>query len=210
MSTTKFKNLSQEDTECLRYESERRLKAAWANIIKRYQNLSNNETDEIDLRSQTVVIDRGVIQNYNEHKLGTAFGMHFSNAPIEDADDDTVWLLDSSAKNKVKNENNNEITNKSNNNSLDVKDENTSDLDKNVKTSPNPVNNVDTQVNVQRRLQVYSMSKSPPPVHTTKISSQVRRLQLYSTVESGSESSDEEWSNVTRECAQYWLGKLHL
>ncbi|CAG8647800.1 24335_t:CDS:1, partial [Dentiscutata erythropus] len=140
---TKFKDLSQEDTECLRNESERRLKAAWANIIKRYQNVSNNETDEIDLRSQTVVIDRGVIQNYEEHKLGTTYGMHFTNAPIEDADDDNVWLLDSSSKNKVANENNKES-----------------------------IDNLNTQTRVRRRLQLYSISKSPFPNHTTKISSQ--------------------------------------
>ncbi|KAF0467576.1 hypothetical protein F8M41_025980 [Gigaspora margarita] len=165
-STTKFKDLSQEDTECLRHESERRLKAAWANIIKRYQNVSNNETDEIDLRSQTVVINRGVIQNYDEHKVGTTYGMHFSNAPIEDADDDTVWILDSSSKDKVENDNNKE----SNNNS----------------------NNSNTQTKVQKRLQLYSISKTPIPINTTKISSQVRRLQLYSVIESGSESSEEE------------------
>src|SRR2546421_289575 len=53
---------SLKEVEGRRYESQCRLKAAWADIIKRYQNIPAEETDIIDLATEEVVVNRGILQ----------------------------------------------------------------------------------------------------------------------------------------------------
>ncbi|POG72431.1 hypothetical protein GLOIN_2v1595095, partial [Rhizophagus irregularis DAOM 181602=DAOM 197198] len=74
-------------------KSKCRLKAAWADIIKRYQNISPEQTDVIDLVTEEIVVDRGILQKDNIRYVGT-LDLHASK-PQEDAiDDDSIWQPD--------------------------------------------------------------------------------------------------------------------
>ncbi|CAI2185909.1 513_t:CDS:2 [Funneliformis geosporum] len=57
---------SQDPADYCLYQSQCRLKAAWANIIKRYKDISAEETDVIDLSTEEVVVDRGILQKESE------------------------------------------------------------------------------------------------------------------------------------------------
>ncbi|SRR6266498_1427367 len=85
---------SQESVEYHRHQSQCRLKAAWADIIKRYKDISAEETDVIDLATEEVVVDRGILQNDTVRYVGTLSNLHTSKLNQEDADDDTVWQPD--------------------------------------------------------------------------------------------------------------------
>ncbi|RIA93883.1 hypothetical protein C1645_735233 [Glomus cerebriforme] len=78
-----------------RQENKCRLKAAWADIIKRYQNISVEETDVIDLMTEEIVVDKGILQKDTiRFDVGTLLNLHASKPLQDDADDDTIWLLD--------------------------------------------------------------------------------------------------------------------
>jgi hypothetical protein len=79
---------SLKQVEDRRYESQCRLKAAWANIIKRYQDIPPEETDVIDLATEKVIVDRGILQKETIRYVGE---LHASKLTQDDEDDDTVW-----------------------------------------------------------------------------------------------------------------------
>src|ERR1051325_10514517 len=64
-----------EEIDYCRHKSQCRLKAAWAGIIKRYQNISAEETDVIDLVTEEVVVDRGILQKDAARYVGN---LHFA------------------------------------------------------------------------------------------------------------------------------------
>ncbi|GBC06779.1 hypothetical protein RclHR1_07040002 [Rhizophagus clarus] len=74
-------------------KSKCRLKAAWADIIKRYQNISTEETDEIDLVTEEIVVDRGILQKDTIRYVGT-LNLYASKLQEDADDDDSIWQPD--------------------------------------------------------------------------------------------------------------------
>src|SRR5690242_16891421 len=62
--------MTEPSLDYLRFQSQCRLKESWARIIRRYQNVSNEETDVIDLITKEIIINRGIIQKDNLPVLG--------------------------------------------------------------------------------------------------------------------------------------------
>ncbi|CAG8623339.1 3102_t:CDS:2 [Ambispora gerdemannii] len=65
-----FKETIEPSVEFLRELSQKRLKSAWDDIIARYGCDLTEETDEIDLMTGEVVVDRGVLKNAPVFKIG--------------------------------------------------------------------------------------------------------------------------------------------
>nr|CAG8435075.1 14005_t:CDS:10 [Entrophospora candida]CAG8510865.1 9028_t:CDS:10 [Entrophospora candida] len=91
----------------MRFQNHCRLKSSWARIIKRYQDVSDEEADVIDLITQEIIINRGIIQNDNIRVLGECSGKSTEfcldgekgkdtelDVNDNDNDDDHTWKLD--------------------------------------------------------------------------------------------------------------------
>ncbi|CAI2188002.1 7995_t:CDS:2 [Funneliformis geosporum] len=101
---------SQDPADYCLYQSQCRLKAAWANIIKRYKDISAEETDVIDLSTEEVVVDRGILQKGTIRYVGTLSNLHTSKFTQDDADDDTMILEASNENSKCIESESNEIS----------------------------------------------------------------------------------------------------
>ncbi|CAG8688337.1 9082_t:CDS:1 [Acaulospora morrowiae] len=89
----KLKPRTANSIDYLRGQSQSRLKSSWANIIKRYKDVSDEEADVIDINSQEVIVDRGAIQKGYVHTFGKESDFRYSSSPSEE-DDDTIWWSD--------------------------------------------------------------------------------------------------------------------
>ncbi|RHZ43715.1 hypothetical protein Glove_880g4 [Diversispora epigaea] len=87
LATVKIKK---QNLNYLRILNQNRLKSTWAKIIKRYQKLSEDDADVIDIKSQEVVVNRGNIQKDNAHRVGY---IDYSSTPSEDGDE-SIWWTD--------------------------------------------------------------------------------------------------------------------
>ncbi|CAG8745401.1 12860_t:CDS:1 [Acaulospora colombiana] len=92
-NSVKIKKPSLEEfIEYERGQSQSRLKSSWANIIRRYKDVSEDEADVIDINSQEVIVDRGIIQKDDVHTFGKESDPRHLSSPSDD--DDTIWWSD--------------------------------------------------------------------------------------------------------------------
>ncbi|CAG8432816.1 11496_t:CDS:2 [Diversispora eburnea] len=87
LATVKIKK---QNLNYLRILNQNRLKSTWAKIIKRYQKLSEDDADVIDIKSQEVVVNRGNIQKDDAHRVGY---VDYSSTSSEDGDE-SIWWTD--------------------------------------------------------------------------------------------------------------------
>ncbi|KAJ3322185.1 hypothetical protein HDV06_003245 [Boothiomyces sp. JEL0866] len=76
----------EKELDFLRFKSQFRLKLAWDNIIEKYSKDFEEETDEIDLETEKIVIDRGALRKSDPKVFGTV-----DNNPISPAKAKEAW-----------------------------------------------------------------------------------------------------------------------
>ncbi|KAJ3302765.1 hypothetical protein HDV03_004582 [Kappamyces sp. JEL0829] len=77
-------NVSQEEVNFLRFKSQFRLKFAWDRICEKYGKSFEGQSDEIDLATGKVVVDRGCLKNAEVTEIGSTV-VEVDEKQVEDA-----------------------------------------------------------------------------------------------------------------------------
>ncbi|KAJ3311752.1 hypothetical protein HDV04_003764 [Boothiomyces sp. JEL0838] len=75
----------EKELDFLRFKSQFRLKLAWDNIIEKYSKDFEKETDEIDLETEKIVIDRGALRKSDPKVFGTVDSNPISPSKAKEA-----------------------------------------------------------------------------------------------------------------------------
>ncbi|KAI8900806.1 hypothetical protein BC833DRAFT_618247 [Globomyces pollinis-pini] len=76
--------VEKEDLEFLRFKSHYRLKNSWDNIIEKYGKVFEND-DEIDIKSQQIIVDNGMIRKSRKQEIGLTEQLDEDVVAVENA-----------------------------------------------------------------------------------------------------------------------------